>query len=231
MTSSLTPAGPDFWIAEGPEVSFFGFPYPTRMAVIRLAGGNLFIWSPIALTPGLKAQVQALGSVRHLISPNKLHHLSLRDWQRAFPGSTLHASPGLAKKRRAIAFDVELGDSPEPAWKGEIDQVAMAGSFAMTEIVFFHRTSRTALFADLIENFRPDWFKGWRGLAARLDGIVMPNAGAPREWRLTFTKRSAARAALARILNWRAEQVVMAHGEIVRTGGTDFIRSSFRWLG
>ena len=170
------------------------------------------------------------GAVKHLVSPNKLHHLALNDWHAAFPQSRLYASPGLAKKRRDIAFDAELGDVPESAWAAEIDQVLMAGSFAMTEIVFFHRASRTAIFADLIENFRPGWFKGWRGLVARLDGIVMPNPGAPREWRLTFTNRKAARAALARILAWRPEQVVMAHGEIVRTGGSAFIRNSFRWL-
>jgi hypothetical protein len=219
------------WIAEGPNVSFFGFPYPTRMAVVRLASGDLFVWSPVALTSELKEEVQRLGLVRHLVSLNKLHHLSLRDWQAAFPDARLYASPGLAKKRRDIAFNAELGDRPEPEWAADIDQAVMGGSFAMTEIVFFHRASRTALFGDLIENFRPGWFEGWRGAVARLDGIVMPQSGAPREWRLTFTNRKAARAALARILAWRPEQVVMAHGEIVRSGGTDFIRNSFSWLG
>jgi hypothetical protein len=231
MTGTLIPLGTAIWIAEGPLVSFYGFPYATRMAVIRLANRNLFVWSPIALTPELKTQVEALGSVAHLVSPNKLHHLSLKEWRAAFPQARLYASPGLAKKRREMAFNAELGDMPEPAWAGEMDQAMMAGSFAMTEIVFYHRASDTALFADLIENFQPDWFKGWRGVVARLDGIVMPNAGAPREWRLTFTNRKAARAALARILAWQPEQVAMAHGEIVRANGAAFIRDSFRWLG
>jgi uncharacterized protein DUF4336 len=230
MSSQLIPLGDSFWIADGPTVSFFGFPYPTRMAIIRLANGDLFVWSPIALTPELKAQVEAFGPVKHLVSPNKLHHLSLSDWRVAFPESRLYAPPGLARRRRDIAFDAELGNAPEPAWAEDIDQVTLAGSFAMTEIVFFHRLSRTALFADLIENFRPDWFRGWRGVLARLDGIVMPNAGAPREWRLSFTDRKAAQAALRQVLAWNAEQVVMAHGEIVRAQGTAFIRNSFQWL-
>ena len=106
----------------------------------------------------------------------------------------------------------------------------MKGSFVMTEIVFFHRASRTAIFADLIENFPPDWFTGWRGLVARLDGIVAPDGGAPREWRLSFTNRKVARAALARILAWQPEKVVMAHGQIVRSDGACFIRNAFRWL-
>lgn len=230
MNSQLNPVGDNIWTAEGPVVSFFGFPYPTRMAVIRLGSGDLFIWSPIALTPELKMQVESLGPVKHLVSPNKLHYLSLNTWHSAFPEARLYASPGLAKKRRGIAFHAQLGDAPEPAWTADVDQVVMGGSFAMNEIVFFHRASRTALFADLIENFRPDWFTGWRGVLARLDGIVMPNPGAPREWRLSFTNRKVAQAALARILAWQPEQVVMAHGEIVRSGGACFVRNAFRWL-
>ena len=55
----------------------------------------------------------------------------------------------------------------EPDWAADIDQVVVHGSFALTEVVFFHRRSRTALFADLIQNFPRDWFKGWRGFLAR----------------------------------------------------------------
>jgi Domain of unknown function (DUF4336) len=222
--------GPDIWIAEGPVVSFFGFPYPTRMAAIRLANGDLFVWSPIALTAELKAGIDALGRTAHLVSPNPLHYLFMGEWKAAYPTAKLYASPGLAKKRRDLAFDATLGDAPEPAWAGDIDQVAMLGSFAMTEIVFFHRNSRAAIFADLLQNFPPDWFKGWRGFVARLDGITASDPGAPREWRFSFRNRTAARKALARIVAWQPEQVVIAHGDMVRQDGTAFIRKAFRWL-
>jgi hypothetical protein len=228
--TALTPFASDVWVAEGPVVPFYGFAYPTRMTVIRLENGTLFIWSPIALAPELKTQIDALGRVAHLVSPNTIHHLFMGDWKAAYPGARLYASPGLRKKRADLAFDAELGDAPEPGWSGEIDQVAMLGSFALTEIVFFHRKSRTAIFADLIENLPPDWFRGWRGWLARLDGIVSPNPGAPREWRASFWRRGQARAALARILAWAPEQVIMAHGFMVRNDGVAFIRRAFRWL-
>ena len=69
----LRPFGPQIWTAEGPVVAVAGFRYPTRMAVIRLTDGSLFIWSPIALTPGLKTEVEALGQVTHIVAPNTLH--------------------------------------------------------------------------------------------------------------------------------------------------------------
>jgi hypothetical protein len=39
-----------------------------------------------------------------------------------------------------------------------------------------------------------------------------------------------ARSALDRILSWQPEQVVMAHGIIVRNDGVGFIRRAFGWL-
>lgn len=37
--------GHEIWIADGPHVSVAGFRCPTRMAVIRLSDGGVFIWS------------------------------------------------------------------------------------------------------------------------------------------------------------------------------------------
>jgi Domain of unknown function (DUF4336) len=170
--------GPEIWVADGPVVPFYGFPYPTRMVVIRLSDGGLFVWSPIVLSPALRREIDRLEPVRHLVSPNRLHHLFLKEWKAAYPHARLYASPGLRRKRRDLAFDVELGDMPEPDWAADIDQVVMRGSFAMTEVVFFHRASCTVLFADLIENLPRDWFQGWRGFVARLGGIVAPNPNA-----------------------------------------------------
>lgn len=228
--TALASFGPDIWIAEGPVVSFYGFPYPTRMVVIRLGDGSLFIWSPIALTTELKAEVKALGAVAHLVSPNKIHHLFLKDWKDAYPDARTYALDELKKRKPALPIDAILEETPDRAWTNDIDQVIVRGSFAMSEAVFFHRKSSTAIFADLIENFSPDWFKGWRGFLARLDGIASPHPGAPREWRLSFRNRKMARAALDRILSWQPEQVVMAHGIVVRNDGVGFIRHAFGWL-
>jgi hypothetical protein len=71
----------EIWISDGPTTATGGFLYPTRMVVIRLIGGELFIWSPISLSDELRAQVDALGEVRHLIAPNVLHHLLLGEWR------------------------------------------------------------------------------------------------------------------------------------------------------
>ncbi len=209
---------------------FYGFAYPTRMAVIRLQDGSLFVWSPTALSPEVKQQVDALGPVRHLVSPNMLHHLFLGEWKSAYPHALLYAPPGLRRRRRLLPFDADLGDAPALAWATNVDQVIVRGSLYLTEVVFFHRPSRTAIFADLIQNFPRDWFQGWRGLLARHGGIVAPNPGAPRDLRASFLSRRAARASLERIMAWPIEQVLIAHGDPVTSNGAAFVRAAFKWL-
>ena len=56
----LIPFGQNLYLADGPTVSFFGFPYPTRMAVARLSTGKAWVWSPIALTKELIDAVESI---------------------------------------------------------------------------------------------------------------------------------------------------------------------------
>ena len=211
MSDVLRAFGKGIWFADGATVSYYGFDYPTRMVLIQLSEGQLFVWSPIALSGKLQRDIAALGTVSFLVSPNRLHHLFLQEWKAAYPRALAYASPGLRNKRPDIVFDGELGDLPESAWAPDIDQVVVGGS-PLTEVEFFHHPSRTVIFADLIQNFQPDWFKGWRAIVARLDGICAPNPGAPREWRLLFYNRRIARSAMRRILTWPIERVLVAHG-------------------
>ena len=226
----LKPFGPEIWIADGTSVSTGGFRYGTRTAVIRLPDGGLFIWSPIRLTPDLRAHVDALGAVRHLVAPNSLHHMFVDDWRSAYPDARIYAPPGLRAKRKDIDFAGDLGDDPPPEWVGDVDQVVVPGNRITTEVVFFHRKSATALFTDLVQQFPPGWFGGWREIVARLDLMTESEPAVPRKFRVMFSDRAAARAALARIQAWRAEKVLMAHGTPVEHDGRAFIGRAFRWL-
>lgn len=227
----LTGIGDSIWIADGPDIrGAAGFCFPTRMAIIRLADGHLFIWSPIAPTPGLQDAVDALGPVRFLIAPNHLHHGFLADWIQAYPAALVHAAPGLPDKRRDISFHASLGDIAPADWRAEIDQVVVAGNRITPEVVFFHRPSRTVLFTDLLQQMPRDYYRGWRRIVARADLMTGDMPSVPRKFRLAFTNRNIARASLRRILAWPVQNVVMAHGTPVMRGGDAFLRHAFAWL-
>lgn len=228
----LLPFARELWLADGSVVPFLRFfPYPTRMAVVRLASGDLWVWSPVALDDGLAAEVDALGPVRHLVAPNLLHHLFLGDWARRYPEGRLYAPPGLARKRPDLAFDAELGDRPDPAWGGEIESLVFRGSFAIDEVLFFHRPSRTALVCDLVQRFEPDRVHGLSGAIMRLWGLVGEDGSTPREWRATFWNRRAARAAKRRALAWDPERLVIAHGACAAQDGRRVLARGLRWVG
>ncbi len=223
------------WLADGETVNFYGFPYPTRSVIARLSDERLWVWSPIKLADDLRVEVDIVGRVAHLVSPNKLHHLHLAEWKAAYPTAKLWGLQSTTNRFPALAFTGALGDAPPPEWGPDIDQAWFRGSFAMDEMVFFHRPSRTAIFADLIEAFDDEFLRRnwswWRRPLAGLDGITAANPGAPREWRLSFFDRDAARSARAKTLSWNCERVILAHRERRQSGGRDFVKRALSWLG
>ncbi len=225
----------DIWLVEGELVNFYGFAYPTRSVVVRLANGGLWVWSPIKLSGTLKEAVDRLGPPQHLISPNKIHHLFLADWHAAYPKALLWGPESTVNKISNLPFQEPLGDTPPSAWNGEFDQVWFNGSRLMDEIVFFHHPSRTAILADLSENFSDDFLRTnwptWQRWLAYAWGIVEGRGYAPLEWRLTFLNRRASRLARNRVIAWNAERVIMAHGEWQRSNGRRYLEKSLSWIG
>lgn len=227
----LEPIGDDLWIAEGPDVAFHGFPYPTRMAVARLSDGSLWLWSPIALDDQLRREIETLGEPRYVVEPNKLHHLALSQCLAAWPSLRAYAPPGLAKKRADIHFAGELEDQPAPPWRDAIDQVCVEGSLAMTEVLFFHRASRTCLVGDLIQRFDARMIKkAWQRWLLKASGLVGEQGSTPIEWRMSFVHRNRARAALAHAMAWMPETLVIAHGVWAPQNGARELARGLRWL-
>ena len=68
-------------------------------------------------------------------------------------------------------------------------------------------------------------------LLMRLDALVLPNGSSPRDARLSYWKRGEARASRRRALEWRPEQMVVAHGECVTEGATPVLERALAWLG
>lgn len=220
--------GANIWVEWAP-LTFMAMPFGTRMTVIRLRDGGLFVHSPVRLTPGLRQQVEALGPVRFLVAPNKLHHLFVGDWARAYPEAAAYAAPGLRHKRPDLPWRGVLGDEPEAGWAAEIDQAILHGSLYQQEVVFLHRRSGTLIVADLLERMDGDGLKAWQRLLARLAGVYRRH-GHTRDQRLLVWDRAAARRSLKRILAWDFDRVVLAHGPLIDEGGKDIVRAAFRWL-
>lgn len=217
----------DVWIAERPQ-RFYGLEVGTRMTVIRLADGSLLLHSPVALDPELRRELDSIGRVRFTVAPNRVHHLYAGEVAKAYPDARLWVAPGLERKRPDLVYVGVLGDESPAEWKGEVDQVFFRGRPYENEVVFLHRASRTLIMCDLAFNFGPRAATPTRLLMRLLRsyGRFGPSSLDP----LLIRDRRAARKSLERILAWDFDRVVVAHGDVLESGGREALRQGYSWL-
>lgn len=214
------------WIAEAP-LRFHGIPFGARMTVVRLADASLLLHSPIALSPALRARLDPLGAVRHIVAPNKLHHLYLGAALTAYPQARLYLPPGLAAKRPEFGAGEPLADSPPAAWAAVLDQLVVRGSRAMQEVVFLHRASRTLIVADLCEHFGAHSPPLTRAVARIARMYARPRM--PPDWQWSFSDHAARRASFERLLGWDFDRVILAHGALLTSGAKAVFWREYAW--
>lgn len=223
----LTELASDLWVATRPQ-RFFGLEVGARMTVIRLRDGGLWLHSPLRLDGGLREALGALGPVRFAVAPNRLHHLYAGELAAHDPDVRLWVGPGVPEKRPDLACEGVLGDEAPPEWRGQIDQVFFAGRPYENEVTFFHRASRTLILCDLAFHFSAR-FPWTTRLVARILGNH-EHFGPSRFDPLLIRDRAAARASLEKILAWDFDRVIVAHGEVLETGGHAALREGYAWL-
>jgi len=232
--SVLKAVATDVWIVDGPVIRMgmlgFGVPFPTRMTIVRLGRRDLFIHSPTAPTPELKAQVEELGIPRYVIGPSWLHYWWVPDWKRAFPDVRVFLADGVRKRAGArIDFDTEplKADRGYP-WDEAIHTLPAKGRFG-TEVIFFHKESGTLILTDFIENFEPHRVDSpLVRFLTYVGGVQDPQGGMPRDMRLTYS-REVLRRAVETMLAWGPERIIIAHGRWYERNGVAELRRAFHW--
>src|SRR3954462_9904144 len=87
----------DVWVVDGPVIRFGTLlpkmPFPTRMTIIRIRAGGLFVHSPVPLSAPLKSALGAIGAVRWIIGLNRLHYWWIPEWRDAHPEASVYLAP------------------------------------------------------------------------------------------------------------------------------------------
>jgi hypothetical protein len=226
-SSTLRALAADLWVVERPQ-RFYGLEVGTRMTVMRLVDGSLLLHSPVRLEPRLCAELDAIGRVRFVVAPNRVHHLYAGRVVDAYPDARLWVAPGLERKRPDLVYAAVLGDDAPREWAGQVDQVFFRGRPYESEVVFFHRPSRTLILCDLAFNFGPRAARPTRWLMRLLRSYGRFGPSTLDPW--LIRDRNAARASLERILAWDFDRVVVAHGDVLEHGGHEAFRHGYRWL-
>jgi hypothetical protein len=206
-------------------------PFTTRMTVVRLSNSDPFLHSPIKYDSELAKELQTIGRVRHLVSPNQFHYAHIGEWARAFPNAAAWASPGVRRRARARQLDInfarDLDLTPPDEWCGDLDQTLFPGGY-FKEFIFFHKVSSTLILADTIINIELDKMsEPWR-TATKLTGMYDPHGQVFFGMRLPLLlQRRKAKAVLAKIHSWHPERVLLSHGRCFESDGDEVIKRIF----
>lgn len=218
----LNRLGDGLYYAED-DVKFYGAELQTRMCVVELPGEELLVISPLILTDRLRIELDALGRVRHVASPNKIHNQGLASFADAYPDIELWASPGLPERCPDLRFAGTLDDQPHPDWAPVLDQLVTHGNIFFSEVVFFHAASKTLIVADLVENISDETVKSTIVQQAAKAMKMFEKPLPSPEFRMYTTDAEAARSRLDKIAEWDFDRILMAHGTIIAEQAHDVL--------
>jgi len=146
------------------------------MTVIRLENCELVVISPIQVNDEMRNQLDAIGTVRHIIAPNFYHYLFAAKFKLLYPNATFWAVPGLETKKTDLTIDqiilfdgTCLWDGLESVFFDGLRTLGLKGIDSFNECVFFHSASRSLILTDTVVYF-DDSFPVITQLAARVLG-------------------------------------------------------------
>ena len=217
-----------------PGLPFLHFPFPTRMTVVKLANGELWLHSPTEFTPELAESLSRMGRIAHLVSPNLLHYANIAAWKEHFPKAIAWASPGVLKRAQSqrieVHFDRELDAAAIPeVWTGDLKQTVVPGKL-LDEFVFFHEASRTLIVTDTIQNFELEKMGQPARTLIWLARAYAPHGQIPLDLRATFLfNKKQIRKAVQEMLSWQPKRIILSHGKNIEHNAPEAIRFAFRF--
>lgn len=222
----------NIWLVDGPVVRDMGIFFTTRMTIVKLSDGALWISSPVPASFAALQSIAALGDVRYLVAATPRHVWRLDSWHTLFPDAELWASrPTLFTLQKGhLPISGYLSDTPVDAWRADFDQLEFMGNSLLSEVLFFHRNTHTVILDDLIQRNPVMKGKTMTNLMFKFQGAQYPNGGVGLDMRLAFLNRRLARRSLEKLLSWDFDRLILAHGACIESGAKQYVESTFRWL-
>jgi hypothetical protein len=230
----LTKLNNNIWYVNQKQ-SYHGMEVGTRMTIIKLSDNSVVLISPVEINEELATKIQKIGVVSIIIAPNLYHHLYLSGAAKRYQSATIFAARGLKNKYPDLQIR-ELGEFPPDSFTQNIQYTELSGyavqeifhPVVLNEIVFFHLPSKTLILTDGAYHIgRSSPFIS--RLVAKLSGLYYFLGPTAMEKRAS-KDRVSLRESVNRILNWPFEAVIMAHGEVIESGGKTKFQKGFEWL-
>ncbi len=202
-----------------------------RMTVATLAeesGGGLWIHSPVAWSQELWNELEALapnGAPKHLIIPSRTHDLHLSEWLKRIPASSTYAPAALQRAHPKWDIGQTLTEDLQAPWSSEIEHTRLEGAPRVSEVICFHKPSKTLILVDCVFNLQGK--AGFIGSLLLKLNQCQQGISTSRIFKMTIADRCAFRESLRRVLTWDFERAIVGHGELIGGDAVTKLRSHF----
>lgn len=192
---------------------------PRRMTVVRLASGDLVIFSAIALDGSSMARLEAFGRPAFLVVPSERHRLDAPGYVQRYPEIKVVAPrAGIGKIGEVVRIDTSAPDFGDPG----VRYVEIAADSAL-EVE--SADGLTVIVNDLIGDIHGE--SGLGGWLLRMMGFAgkEPRVPAPVKMLLGKRKREVARQFRDWAEHEKLRRIVVSHGDTIETDPRGVLRA------
>jgi hypothetical protein len=222
----ISPGG--IWIGER-ELWFGGVRLRSRMTVIRVADGRLWVHSASEPTPELCAELDRLGEVGWVVVPNRYHHIHAAAMKARYPNAQVIGPASAKLRNKGVALDVAIDDERLPSLVPELVPVPLKGVPFLDETLFFYAKMRTLIGADLMMCGCPTDHWTWRW-ASRVFGQYQRHR-APPDVRWHTRGGPLVRQSLDDIAKLPLERILVAHSDPIEDRPLEQLQEAWRFVG
>lgn len=206
--------GEDIWYVQE-SYRLMGANLGTKMTVIRLDSGGLFIHSPVKMNEKLLAELDKLGEPQFIVAPSIMHNLNADTLLESFPKARGYYSEG-AKLPHVDKLNC-LNTLDEFPWRNEVVSVFVKGMPKVNEWVFLHEKSGTLVVCDLFFNM-VEPLNSWTRLFAKLYGVY-GRTTVTRLYQMMINDKALFSSSMKEIMSLDFKSIIISHGSNVSTGG------------
>ncbi|PNS17890.1 hypothetical protein CAC42_3849 [Sphaceloma murrayae] len=219
-----------------------------RGTIVRMASGDLAVFSPVALTPTVKSELTTFGTPKYIVAPDVEHHIFLDEWHAAYPSAIFIGPEDLKAKREknnskvpfTHLFSKSAPPSVDPAFDAEFDY-EYVHAHPNKELVFNHRPTKTLIEADLMFNLPATEQMSKSGIAADSGlltklFVALNSPQGTAIWQKRFLwyamsagDRTGFNKSVQKIDGWDFERVIPCHGDVIEGDGKGVFRKVFEW--
>lgn len=195
-----------------------------RSTLVPLKNNKFVLISPVKFDEDQRSELLK-ANPEAIVSPSCFHHLFIKAAHDYLPEAKLYGAPGLQRKRADIKWDGILTENLWP-YQEELKAIFIEGAPKINEVVFYHCDSKTLIVTDLLFNL-----KNLKSIPEKLVYGLMGTFNNPAVSRLVkvLTKdRKALKKSLQQLIALDFDRLVMAHGEVIPTGGKKIFTDALR---